>query len=197
MVLPPFTTERLRLRGVMGSDLEALRALWAKPEVRRYLFEDKLVTPELASRALESCLACVPRGLGLWVVQRRSERGIIGCVGVLPTASAAEYDPRLKGLVELVVAFSPDVWGNGYAQEALRAVVEYGFTSLRLPTIAGVNDVPNEASERMFRRLGFAFRGECDGPSHRLRTYSLEREAFESVLVAKGAGTNRSAELRS
>lgn len=91
---------------------------------------------------------------------------------------AAQYDPTLHGLVEPVAAFVPAVWGHGYANEALRAVLSYGFATLGLAMVAGVNDVPNEASDRMLRRLGFDFVRECGGPYYRARVYRLERARF-------------------
>jgi RimJ/RimL family protein N-acetyltransferase len=57
----------------------------------------------------------------------------------------------------------------------LRALVDHAFGALGFARIAGVTDVPNEASHRMLLRLGFIVRGECAGPHHRLRTYMLDR----------------------
>jgi [ribosomal protein S5]-alanine N-acetyltransferase len=178
MTLPRFTTERLLLRGATGRDLDLLWEIWRDPDVRRYLFDDKPVDRATARAVLESALAVAPRGLGLWLVERRERPGSIGCVALLPVGVAAQYDPTLKDLVEPVAAFAPAFWGRGYAHEALRAVLSYGFDTLGLPMVAGVNDLPNEASDRMLRRLGFAFVHECDGPIYRTRVYHLERTRF-------------------
>lgn len=178
MPLPLFTTERLVLRGATAADLDLLWAIWRDPEVRRYLFDDKPLDRETATTVLESALRVAPQGLGLWMVERRESPGPIGCVALLPVGVAAQYDPALKGLVEPVAAFTPAFWGRGYANEALRAVLSYGFATLGLSLVAGVNDVPNEASDRMLRRLGFCFVRECDGPYYRSRVYHLERARF-------------------
>jgi RimJ/RimL family protein N-acetyltransferase len=106
---------------------------------------------------------------------------VIGCVGLLGVTSAADYDPRLAGAVEPLAAFTPSVWGNGYAREALTAVLTYGFGPLGLAKMAAVTDVPNEASDRMVRRVGFQILGECDGPKYRLRTYALMAEGFAAM----------------
>jgi ribosomal-protein-alanine N-acetyltransferase len=180
LTLPAFTTERLTLRSATAQDLELLWAIWRDPDVRRYLFDNKPVERETATEVLESALRAVPRGLGLWVVERRGRPIPIGCVGLLPVTVAAHYDSSLKGLVEPVAAFAPAFWGHGYANEALHAVLSYGFAGLGLPVVAGVNDVPNEASDRMLRRLGFVFVRECDGPHYRSRVYRLERARWDS-----------------
>ena len=45
--------------------------------------------------------------------------GTIGCVGLMPAAAAAEYDPSLAGAIEPLVAFAPAAWHRGYATEDL------------------------------------------------------------------------------
>lgn len=122
MALPAFTTRRLAVRRATAADLDALWAIWRDPDVRRYLFDDKPVERETAAEVLESGLRSAPRGLGLWVVERRESPGPIGCVGLVPVTTAAQYDPSLQGLVEPVAAFAPAFWGHGYANEALHAV---------------------------------------------------------------------------
>lgn len=181
VALPIFKTERLLLRAATLSDLDELRSLWDKSEVRRFLFDDKPVHREQAAEILEACAVLVPHGLGIWVAERHTHDEMIGCVALLPTTVAAGCDPGLKGLIEPLASFVPDAWGQGYAREALRAVISYAFTTLRMPMLAGVNDVPNEASDRMLRKLGFAVQRECEGPRYRLRTYALDPLAFHAA----------------
>jgi [ribosomal protein S5]-alanine N-acetyltransferase len=177
-MLPHLPTARLELRPAALNDLDALWALWAEPEVRRFLFDDVPVTCERAAEVLGHCLQAAEAGLGLWVARPRDAEAVIGCVGLMAASTAAQYDPRLVGAIEPLAAFVPAVWGHGYATEALAAVVRYAFEQLGLPQLAAVNDVPNEPSDRLVRRLGFAVTGECEGPRYRLRTYVLTRERF-------------------
>lgn len=181
MTLPALSTTRLALAPATRGDVEALWAIWRDPDVRRYLFDDTPVTRERAVEVFDSCLALVPEGLGLWTVCRRGAAPVIGCVGLLRVTSIADYDPRLAGAVEPLAAFTPSVWGNGYAHEALAAALAYGFGSLGLAKMAAVTDVPNDASDRMVRRAGFHISGECDGPKYRLRTYTLTAEEFAAM----------------
>ncbi len=177
-VLPVLDTPRLRLHPAAPADLDALHALWADADVRRYLFDDEPVPRERAEGALADGLALAADGLGLWTVRSRDNGAVPGCVGLLPAGTAAEYDPGLAGAVEPLAAFAPAVWGRGYATEALEAAIAYAFGPRGLDRLAAVNDVPNEASDRLVRRLGFAPTGECDGPRYRLRTYVLTPGAF-------------------
>lgn len=159
--MPEFSTERLCLSPATDDDLDALVAIWDDPEVRRFLFDNQPVTRERAAEVLANCFA-------LWLVRLRDAAPVIGCVGLMPATTATEG-------VEPVAAFLPTVWGSGYATEALREIVRHAFEELAIPQLVAVNDVPNEASDRLARRLGFTVTGECDGPAGRLRTYTLAR----------------------
>ena len=46
-------------------------------------------------------------------------------------------------------------WGQGYAQEALRALIDYAFANLTLTEILADIDPRNDASLRLLKRLGF------------------------------------------
>jgi [ribosomal protein S5]-alanine N-acetyltransferase len=175
-MLPHLITARLELRPATPDDLDALWALWAAPEVRRFLFDDVPVTRARAAEVLGYCLQAAEAGLGLWVARPRDAKTVIGCVGLMAASTAAQYEPHLVGAVEPLAAFVPAEWGHGYATEALAAVVRYAFEPLGLSQLAAVNDVPNGASARLLRRLGFAVTGEYEGPRYRLHTYALSRE---------------------
>jgi ribosomal-protein-alanine N-acetyltransferase len=177
-MLPHLITARLNLRPATLGDLDTLWALWAEPDVRRFLFDDVPVTRERAAEILGHCMQAAETGLGLWVARLRDTETVIGCVGLMAASTAAQYDPRLVGAIEPLASFSPSMWGHGYATEALDAVVRYAFEQLGLSQLAAVNDAPNEASDRLVKRLGFEVTGECDGPRYRLRTYVLTREQF-------------------
>lgn len=177
MPLPVLHTPRLDLHPATPADLDNLCLLWNDPDVRRYLFDDQPVTRERTAEALANCLNPGAEGVGLWTVRIRPEAPIVGCVGLLPTM-VAEYAPTQAGAIEPLAAFSPAVWGNGYAHESLAAVITYGFDTLKLSRLAGANDVPNAPSDRMLRRLGFTVTGECAGPHYRLRLYALTPEQF-------------------
>jgi ribosomal-protein-alanine N-acetyltransferase len=171
VTLPPLSTPRLALRPAVTADLDTLWALWRDPDVRRYLFDDEPVTRERAAGVLDECLALESERLGLWTVSLGDAPSIIGCVGLRRVTTAAEYDPSLRGAVEPVVAFSPAVWGRGYAREAVGAAIAYAFTELRLATLAAVADTPNHASHQLLSDLGFETTGECQGPRYRFRSY--------------------------
>jgi RimJ/RimL family protein N-acetyltransferase len=179
MTLPTLITDRLRLTPATLADADTLWALWSDADVRRYLWDDRAIAREEAEATLTDTVALQPEGLGLWLIHAATDGGVrqpnnglpVGCAGLFPVSTAAEYDPTIAGLIEPLVALAPSAWGRGYATEALRALLQHATDTLHLETLAGVTDAPNEASERMLRRAGFTMLREVPGPRYALRTY--------------------------
>jgi RimJ/RimL family protein N-acetyltransferase len=67
-------------------------------------------------------------------------------------------------------------WGNGYATEAARAMIDYAFTELRLHRIQARHFVRNPASGRVLQKVGMKLEG-----TH--RDAYIRWEQFESVDV--------------
>jgi RimJ/RimL family protein N-acetyltransferase len=69
MPLPSIRTGRVLLWPWRHDDTDALHTLWAAPEVRRYLWDDIVITHETAQRAVESHLASSDRlNIGYWAL---------------------------------------------------------------------------------------------------------------------------------
>lgn len=178
---PVFRSLRLTLTPARQEHLRLLHACWNHPDVRRYLFDDYEVTQSMAQGLLDHCLSAQNDGLGLWVISLRDDDTFIGCAGLYPVGIAAHYEPRLTGLLEPLVALDPKHWHGGYAREALRELLDYGFITLDRPTIAAVNDAPNLASERMLLKTGFTLMSQKAGPRHMLHTYTQDTKNWIQV----------------
>jgi ribosomal-protein-alanine N-acetyltransferase len=176
--LPDLLTPRLALRPVTEDDVDALWALWTDPDVRRFLWDDAVIPRERAVATVAQARALAPRGLGLWVMARRTGAAPVGCAGLLPVGAAATSVPALAEAVEPVVALAPACWGEGLAIEALTAVVTHAFDTLGLSALVAVVDLPNAASHRLVARVGFVDEGEGQGPRYRFRHSRLTRERF-------------------
>ncbi len=166
---PILQGERLQLRPATLDDLPALHACWREPDVRRYLFDDREVTLELAREVLLGCLPMADRGMGVWTLWHDDVQ--VGNAGLYPVSTADEHEPRIAGLLEPLVALHAAHQHRGYATEALELLLHHGFTRLGRSVIAAVHDEPNHASGRMILRAGFEPLGTVEGPIHRLCTY--------------------------
>jgi ribosomal-protein-alanine N-acetyltransferase len=173
--LPRLASPRLTLLPATLAEDRAYQALWSRPEVRRFLFDDRDVSLALAQDVLAAGASLHGRGLGLWSLRRRDDDAFIGCVGLLPVTAMAQFAPELAGEIEVLVALAPEAWGRGYAVEALKAAIDHAFGTLDLRALCAALDVPNVASHRALERVGFRCERECDGQLHRLRVYRLTR----------------------
>jgi RimJ/RimL family protein N-acetyltransferase len=94
----------------------------------------------------------------------------------------AGYYRRPSGAAELGFWLGRPWWGQGYATEAARAVVHYGFASPRLPGFSSAHFVENRGSARVLAKLGFEPVGRgtiaCVARGHDVEavTYWLDRQ---------------------
>ena len=138
--------ERLILRPVTALDQAVLQAHWDTPEVRRFLFDGAMLSPaEIAETIIESQRAFAAAGYGLWLVSERDGTELVGTAGLRPLESLG---------LEIFYSLAPRCWGQGYATEAARAVVEHALGPLGLPEVLAEVDQGNAASVAVVKRLG-------------------------------------------
>lgn len=141
-------TPRCSLRPVQPSDLEALHALWTRPEVRRFLWDDELIPLSQTRDLVADSSAHFEAGdYGLWLARLRDRTDVIGFTGYWPF-----HEPVR---VELLFGLAGDHWGLGYATEIATAMVSYGRDHLSMETVLASTDEPNRASVAVLDRLGF------------------------------------------
>lgn len=58
-----------------------------------------------------------------------------------------------------------DTWGNGYATEAVRYVVDFAFTAAGLERLEAMHHPDNPASGRVLAKAGFTRTGTSDRPA--------------------------------
>jgi [ribosomal protein S5]-alanine N-acetyltransferase len=139
-------TTRLRLRPFRAADVGLVHALWTDADVRRFLFDDRRLSPEDTRSRIEASLANFEQhGYGLWLAFARDGGALVGFAGLL---RAEEAPPNL------IYGIAPDFWGRGYATEAARAVLDYALTLPGLAKVAADVDEPNTASVRVLEKLG-------------------------------------------
>jgi ribosomal-protein-alanine N-acetyltransferase len=172
MPLPTIQTARLTLRPWTVDDIDELHTLWTQPEVRRYLWDDHVITREQAEETVREFTGAEENeGLGGWVMLD-SNAAIVGFVGLI----RRNKDP------ELLYGLAPHAWGHGFATEASRAVLAYAFDVLGVERITANTDTPNTASVRVLERLGMRFTHEAAPHGLALVFYELQRDAFLTQL---------------
>jgi ribosomal-protein-alanine N-acetyltransferase len=145
-------TDRLTLRRLEDRDLDALAALYADEETRRYFPEGTLTREETAEE-----LAWFRNGhpddprIGLWAAIEKASGRFIGRCGLLPWI--------IEGRAEVEIAYliARSHWRQGLGGEAARALVAHGMNTLGLKRLIALIRPGNAASAATARAAGLAF----------------------------------------
>ena len=144
-------TERLILRMWRNADFEEYAELCADPEVMRFL-GGKVFDRTEAWRQMASMIGhWYLRGYGIWAVEEKDSGRLAGRIGCI--------NPEGWPGFEVGWTLKREFWGKGYATEAGRRALEYGFNELDKPHIISLIHPENRASIRVAERLGETLEG--------------------------------------
>lgn len=170
MNVPALTTERLVMRELVESDLDGIAALYADPEVMRWLGGDLLDRAEAWRRIAFLIGHWRLRGFGQWALERRDTGELAGYAGL--------FRPEGWPGIEVGWTLARGHWGNGYATEAARAALGWGWQELDVDRIVSLIVPKNERSTAVARRLGMSDSGErFDHRGHHHVVWELLRPA--------------------
>jgi [ribosomal protein S5]-alanine N-acetyltransferase len=144
-------SERLLFRPNEPSDLDAFCALQADPEVRRFIGGAPRPR-EVAKQKFQNGLKKAQKPLSLRATIYKPEGVYIGQCGLYPNFRPGGSVP---GEAMLSFVLAREYWGRGFATEAGRVFIAYGFEQLRLRRIRAVIQTGNAASGRVLEKLGF------------------------------------------
>jgi RimJ/RimL family protein N-acetyltransferase len=148
---PTLTTDRLVLRPLVMDDLDALAALHAERSFWRYPFGRGWSTSETESFLERTIERYEDPGVAVSAVVVADTGDLAGWAGLsIPT-----FLPEILPAVEVGWRLGERYRGRGFATEAGRAWVRYGFEDLRLPSIVSIYEPENTASGAVMERLGF------------------------------------------
>lgn len=155
--VPTLETERLRLRGWRESDREPSARLNADPRVTEFLGAvlDRDQSDAFIAR-IEAGFA--EHGFGLWAVEVRDGEPFIGFVGL----SVPHFQAHFTPCVEIGWRLEAAAWGHGYASEAARAALAFGFEQRELPEIVSFTAASNHRSRQVMERIGMHRRAQDD-----------------------------------
>lgn len=150
-------TPRLRLRRFHDDDAERLVELANHPEISHML--GSMPHPYMLKHALEflDSISDLSDGAEQFAITLKNKAGtLVGSIGYgPPTAQGKSLDETDFGYW-----IGMDYWGQGYASEAARAVIAYGFEETGLDAIDTEYLTINPASGKVLGKLGFIRIGE-------------------------------------
>lgn len=142
-------TERLLLRAFRDEDREPFAALNADPEVMLWLQgpQERARSDAFVDRVARRW---DERGWGLWALERTDTGDFVGYTGLWP----AEFEAPFTPAVEVGWRLARTHWGHGFASEAAREALRFGFEDAGLDEVVSFTAVGNERSRRVMERIG-------------------------------------------
>lgn len=153
-------TSRLVMRRARPEDLASLHVIFSDPRAMRYWSTPPHESVEVTRTFLDGMIHASPDRSDDFIVERTGQ--VIGKAGCWR-------------IPEIGYILHPAHWGQGLAQEALRAVIGHIFATHEIPGVTADVDPRNGASLRLLRRLGFEEMGRASG------TYEVVGEVSDSV----------------
>ena len=168
---PLLVTERLLLRPFTLTDAPVVQRLAGDYEVASRTLEIPYPYPDGAA---EDWIATHRPGFekgmhAIYAITLAPDRNLVGAVGL------AEVNRR-HGRAELGYWVAKPCWGRGYATEAARAMIEYGFSVLGLHRVYAMHFSRNPASGRVMEKCGMMREA-------RLRGHARKWDGYEDVDV--------------
>ena len=180
--IPVIETERLVLRAMSARDSADMFDYSSRGELTKYL----LWSPHNTVNYTREYLAYIEKRYKVgdfydWAVVEKESGRMIGTCGF----TSIDLSNR-RG--EIGYVLNPDFHRRGYAPEAARAVIEFGFARLDLNRIEARFMEGNDASRRVAEKLGMTFEGYTrdaifvKGAYRTVGTCAILRREFENQL---------------
>jgi len=145
-------TERLKLRKIVDEDAPFLLQLFNDPTFIENINDKGVKTIEQASQFIRETIfvSYTTHGYGPYLIQLKSSDEKIGTSGFYKR-DQFEYP-------DIGYALLPHFTGKGYAFEATNAVLNYGYSALKLPIVYGITSVENKRSAHLLEKIGLQFK---------------------------------------
>jgi RimJ/RimL family protein N-acetyltransferase len=166
-------TQRLILRSWRDSDRQPFAEMSEDADVMEHL-------RPLATR--DACNAWIDfqinhqssHGFCLWALESRASGIFMGAVGLLHVSFAAHFTPA----VEVGWRLARPFWGQGFAVEAARAALQFGFEEIFLTAVVAHASVRNGRSRRVMAKLGMSHDCTEDFDRPRIPEKELRRQVL-------------------
>jgi RimJ/RimL family protein N-acetyltransferase len=181
---PVLRTSRLSLRRWREADLEPFAALNAHPQVMEH-FPAPMTREQSDDLVRRIEVGFEEHGYGLWALEVLATGEFIGFTGLSNPSFEAHFTPA----VEIGWRLARSAWGNGYAPEAARAALAFGFDKVGLKEVVSFTAIPNVRSQSVMRKIGMTHdpaddfdhpRLSPDSPLHRHVLWRISAERWQA-----------------
>lgn len=148
-MFPIIKTSRLILNKIELSDADTVFFLKSNPEVMRYIKRDPYTEIEQAVNNIKLISSQLEAGESVnWALRDSETKEMMGSISLWNFS-------KDRKTAEMGYAMKPDFHGNGYMDEAMKAVVNYGFEELNLDLIEAFTSRYNESSKKLLLKNHF------------------------------------------
>lgn len=179
---PLLLTERLRLRPLRMDDISDVFEYASNSDIATYTVWEPHETIQDSELFVQSILNQYEREeVAAYGIEFKEERKVIGTCGFIM------HDEQ-SHKAELAYALSPKYWGRGFAIEAAKAWVKYGFEQLNLNRIEAGCHAGNISSEKVMKRLGMQYEGTLrkdmfvKGSYRDTKVYAILKEDYKGEV---------------
>jgi len=152
-MLPTLPGTRVQLRWLTERDVPDLLEIFRDPEVARFIGIPRMATEKDARLLLTEIEAFYDeRTLFQWGIARLEDGRLLG------TVSLADLQWKNER-AEIGFVLGRPHWGHGYAEEAVRLLLDHAFEGLGIHRIEADVDPRNVASLKLLEKLGFQREG--------------------------------------
>jgi [ribosomal protein S5]-alanine N-acetyltransferase len=162
-------TPRLVLQELVPEDEDALTAMYADPEVMRWIGAGGVRTRQDARESIRRQLEeYATHGYGEWATTLRGSGELVGMCGLIRW-------PDLDGVEEIEVAYllARHVWGKGLATEAASAIRDWGLRQLERKRLVSLVYHDNIASMNVARKIGMSWEKDVPFKGTMIALFSL------------------------
>ena len=163
------------MRPIQLSDLDPLAAIWADPEVTRFLpSRGAPISRENVEKSLHSFVDhWCQRGYGIWAVVADDSAQMLGYCGLRHLDELDE--------VEVLYGLAKAYWGRGITTQAAKASILYGFNVANLDKVIAMTLPDNKASRRVMEKAGLRYEKQIQIWNLDVLYYAVTDRAFLSL----------------
>jgi len=152
MQAPVLETERVILRSHRLDDFEAYQAMWAVPQVTRFIGGRPRTREESWMRFLRHAGTWSMLGYGYWAIEAKAGGGFIGEAGFHDMKR--DIEPSIEGVPEAGWALAPAFQGLGLATEIMGRAIAWSDANTGSRTVC-IIDPQNTGSINVAQKCGY------------------------------------------
>jgi len=146
---PKLSTQRLILRQIEPGDVHDLFTLRSDERIMKFINRPVAKTLDEAGELITTIMDDLTNNTAItWGITRKDDLKLIGTIGFWRIMEE-HYRAEIGYLLH------PDLQGKGFMQEALGAILDYGFRTMKLHSVEANVNPGNTASQKLLERNHF------------------------------------------